>query len=97
MKKEIYECDKCHKQATTKEEIAQLALITFSIGTSIQYYSTMPSVIYPTFQTWQKELCKECRDGMGLTVKVLKDSQSTPPITFEDMVREIVQQEIQNQ
>ena len=97
MKTEIYECDKCHKKATTQEEVAKLALVTFSIGTSIQYYSTMPNVIYPTFQTWSKELCKDCRDKMGLTVKVMtKQAEPNSIPTFEDMVREIVREEMEN-
>lgn len=98
MKRTIERCDRCGKEAETEEDKTKLALITFSIGTHITNYSTLPNRIFPTFQHWDKEICAECREKLGLTVQVMRQEVSaacTP--TFDEMVREIVRQEIQQQ
>jgi hypothetical protein len=97
MKTEIYECDKCHKKATTADEIKLLDLGSIHVGFERQYRSGGEYDVYAAHQMWSKELCRACRAEIGcLESKVRSEAKAeTNNIpTLEDMVREIVRQEI---
>jgi len=101
-KTEIYECDRCHKKATTKAEQEILALGTITVGFDVSYPSY--SYSYPTVrarhQVWKQELCMACRAEIGCLEDKIReadkaDNANVP--SLEDMVREIVRQEIPQQ
>ena len=97
MKTEIYECDRCHKKAITKEERDLLALGSIHVGFEKQYQSGGAYGVYASHQTWSKELCRACRAEIGcLEDKIQEAKNNGQPITatLEDMIREIVRQEL---
>lgn len=95
MKTTIYECDRCHKKATTKEEIELLALGTVSVGFKIGGGSYSSPEVYAAYQIWEKEMCRACRAEIGCLEDKKKEYKQAPDNTpsLEDMVREIVRQE----
>ena len=86
MKTEIYECDRCHKKATTPADIKSLDL------TKAQFYVTGQAY---SDTVWSKDWCVNCRKELG----VFELNRVTSPVavvypSLEDMVREIVRQEL---
>ena len=102
MKREILVCDRCGAEAETKEEKGVLALGRVVIGFRLDHASyggLGDSVeIYAPHATWQKEMCRKCRAELGiLEEKVRNAPADCPPPCMEDIIREIVSEEIQNQ
>jgi hypothetical protein len=97
MKTEIYECDRCHKKAITKEEREVLALGDVAIGFSIHYTGYNPPAVFAPHRLWKKEICRACRKELGCIEEEIRDAskdEKIPVPSFEDMVREIVRQEM---
>ena len=97
MKTEIYECDRCHKKAITKEERALLALGSIHIGFEKHYQSGGDYQVYAANQSWSMELCRACRAEIGCLEDKVRAAQAEgkpAQATLEDMVREIVRQEL---
>ena len=97
MKTEIYECDRCHKKATTKEECDLLALGTIHVGFEKHYSGNGDYNVWSSHAIWSKELCRACRAEIGCLEEKIKEAAkkgTTNIPSLEDMVREIVRQEL---
>lgn len=99
-RKEVHECDKCHKQATTTEEKELLGIGEVIVGFSLHHvgYGSLSRVEpYRAHQKWSKDLCRACRAEIGCLEEKIKEkdraNDNNVP-TLEDMVREIVRQEL---
>lgn len=94
----IHICDRCKKQAETKEELDALALHRVILGTDVFYYShNRDGEVAKPHPRWEQQWCLACRKETGLHV-VMEKKYNTPEAevpTLESMVREIVRQEIQ--
>jgi hypothetical protein len=85
MTKTTYTCDRCGK-GVDRGELFNVEIIV----ENAHYYVRREA------KQW-KEWCKQCITDSGLVVyEKLKDPEVTPP-SFEDLVREIIREEIQNQ
>ena len=97
MKTEIYECDRCHKKAITKEERDRLGLGTVNVGFERHYFGGGDDKVFASHQAWSKDLCRACRAEIGcLEDKVRQaehNKENTVP-SLEDMIRKIVRQEL---
>jgi len=85
-----YTCDKCGKSSTDQKELDLLAVGIFVGHYEVSYsYGREPRVKV------SKEWCRECRENAGL-IQVSKDKPQPPTISIEDMLRDIINEEIDN-
>lgn len=96
MKTEIYECDRCRKKATTKEERELLGLGDIHLGFRVDYACSCS--VWAATSAWHKQWCRACRAELGCQEEKISDRKNPTPDnqvpSLEDMVREIVRQEI---
>lgn len=84
----IYKCDRCGKES---EEKSFLAHVEITLKDRLCYY-----VLYTKPVGW----CKECTGevlGIDHTERQPKTSDRVEPPSFEDFLREIIREEIEEQ
>lgn len=94
MKTTTYKCDRCGRENTVDYHTTEreLDLETISVGTGKYHYDKS----HRGGQEW----CKKCRIEVGIDSpeKAMPEAVPLDPLpTLEDMIREIVREEIQNQ
>ena len=98
MRREIFVCDRCGKEAEGAEDVQKLDLHEVILGTRRQFtgQGELPMPVYELHAAWRKQWCLECRKTTGIAVVMAKEYKT--PISevpnLEDMIREIVRQEL---
>ena len=88
-----YTCDKCNHSQESMEKPKQL----WEIGILVREKSRIALSQYSLSPKMSKLWCRSCVQSLGL----LPQEKTTPPTptptpTFEDMIREIIQEEIED-
>jgi ribosomal protein L40E len=99
MQRTIHVCDRCKAEAEGAEAVKELQLGRVVFGFDIFYSGYESTVNQPSagHRIWDKQWCRKCREELGiLQEEVRKDNPAVPVPSLEDMVREIVRCEIQN-
>lgn len=93
MKTLLYKCDRCGREwAAGSKDAPQLWTIglRYSSGDGVSQYSPTHPSAYK-----DRQWCRDCMDKLNIIIPVPKESAaSTPPPTFEDMVREMIAEEV---
>jgi hypothetical protein len=79
----IYKCDRCGKEQETAEQFWTVAVM-----------ATTGQWSYPPSIQQKKEWCRKCLDEMNVLGWVKEPTLSVPAPTFEDLIREIVRETI---
>ena len=91
-----YQCDKCKKESTDRNI---LKLTTIGIGIKTDRMSSYDYEKFSLYDPLRREmdLCSDCLRALGFIHKKesFEDTFPDPP-TLEEMIREIIQEEIQN-
>ena len=95
-RKTIYRCDRCGDVSMT-EGILNLEIV--AVGVKREHYNSyQPGYTLIDHQLREKEMCKKCREELGIYDPEPKKAED--PIrafpSLEEMVREIVREEISN-
>lgn len=103
-----YECDRCHAKCDDKDTLG-LAIIRFQFAPSNSEPNDCGAGFMPRLKNerTEKEWCRTCRVEVGLLVSRPPDKPKDksdaapvaappPPATFEDLLREIIREEIEN-
>ena len=98
MKRTIYKCDRCGKEAETNEDQEALCLGQLTLAFEPLYSSGGPARVYPPHKMWQQEWCRKCRAEVGVVSEMVKkaDRGGEPVVTLETVIREMIQQEMEN-
>jgi ribosomal protein S26 len=94
----IHKCDRCGATATTSKEISELKLQDVAIGIKNVHYSSPYYTYYLQDNLKrEKQFCMKCCIELGIE-PVLKNASSTvvTPPSFEDLIREMIREEIEN-
>lgn len=84
-----YTCDKCGHKQTEKEQMWNIGVSLKHLDNPYQYRGT--DALSPR-ELW----CRACVEGIGLLVPSLKPDEPAPkPATLEDIVRELIQEEVE--
>ncbi len=85
-----YTCDKCEIKQTEPNSPLQMWRIAIS-------FSDANNPNYPMYRSQEREKlwCRNCIVNAGL-VPPTKDEPTPEPLAFEDIVRELIQEEIGN-
>lgn len=83
-----YVCDRCEATQDTAEQMWDVAISCEAINAyRSQYHSP---------NKYQKVMwCRKCVDAMGILTPLIRAITPEQPVTIDDMIREIVQQSIQ--
>jgi len=82
----IYKCDRCHGEQDTPVQFWNVGVVV-TAWAGREYRKEYPDKTM--------DVCRSCCENMGLVMRLPKHPELTPPPTLEDLIREIVQQEIQ--
>lgn len=92
-----YTCDRCGK---TDNDLGRIGLKTVAVGIkeiAFAYYDTNSNDLFDANRR-EAEWCAECLVKVGIYPKsaIPNTVQIDPPPTLENLIREIIQEEIQN-
>lgn len=89
-----FRCDCCGKDFESREGLYQVDIHFSKVSSSSTRYSEF-RIPGPNVAT--KDICPECQAKLGLTEWLKSNSSQLPPsVSFEDLLREMVQEEIVN-
>lgn len=96
MKREISVCDKCGKEEELKNR-SESTFWNITLSANKEYYPSPYSVEYHVSGKNTLNVCEDCLKELGFKVeKKVKENPEYKAPTLEDVIREIVRNEIEN-
>lgn len=86
-----YTCDRCGAQQSTPEQFWTIGVVA-----KHDLHTAFPKWELPLERN-RMQVCRACCEAMGMVPRMVPVENPPPPPTLEDLIRELIREEMQNQ